>query len=473
MIGSLFTRTCCLALTWDADRRCRGLRLRRAGDTYTVEKNWQAQAAEGQTLGACLSEGIRALGADETCSIAVGPTACVTGLTDLQMPRLAPLDLRKALAFELKRQVPVVSDHLVWGYRVLPGGNGPQKHPVRIAYFRGSDWGKLLDELGGIVPGIDHLLPPAAAVDPVLAERALFVAGLQGTGFLLAPTANGAREITPTAAPPDGAFGAGPTPLAMDKVTLGPDLSAAPAERQSEFAGALLLGLYALGRTAATDAATWLPIPRELRIRRNRAGRLAAVVLAAYFLLGLGTYIGLRTYEAHRYYQALRVQAAGLSRQIAALRTGKNDHEFLGKLQAEFKDATFGRPGFAACLLEITQLIGTDAWVQGLSWNDSKLEIELSTTNEKLDILPRLEASPLLAEVVPLRVTTDATTNTSTRRLQMTASFDPTQLGMAPPPAPVSPLPPPPPPMPPSLTPPAGTVPANHVPAAPADEKEE
>ena len=466
MISFAFPRTTAIALTWTADRQCQGVRVRRAGERFAVERIWSASFGEGQSLGDTLAEGVRALAADEACSVIVGPATPCCCCTDLTMPRLPPDELRKALAFELGRQSPLPAEKLVWGYRLLPETRRRQgKALVRLYGLREAEWQKLLDELGSMEFGVDAILPPEVALDPLLSEKPLFLPSGNGHGFLFAPAAKGGREIVLVPAPPTGVLGDPAVAPILLNVALGGELDSREPVAQQAFLPALLLALYGLGSALHHDRTTGLPVPGELRVRRNRAGRFVAMLLAVYLLAILAAATVQRYQAGSRQFQALRAETQRLRAQISDFRGRGETDDFLQNLETEFKDAKFEKPPLALCLLEVTQRVGVDTWVQNFSWNDGKIDLELTTTNENLDVIPKLEASPFLSEVVSagkIRGPNDIWTV----RLQMVAAYE---AVTTPEPEPEKPpvllpsLPPPPPPGPssvPPTVPEPATVPA-------------
>lgn len=451
MALGVVNRGSCVALTWDAERRCRGVRARRSGTGVTVERVWAADATGNTPLRSVLADGVRALDWDESCALVAGPQAAPLLVTDLLLPPLDRTATGKALAFELARRVPLPPEHLVWAYRALPAG--PQagtSRPVRLVCFREADWQQLLGELSGPGFTLDAILPPAAALDPVLTGLPVLLPTCGQERFLFAPTATGAREWLPageTAAP---GFGVPGQPLAAPGLTLAPEVEALSAPDQQEYLGAVVLALYGLGRDLERDRETWFAVPRELRLKRNRAARVAVVLLLAWFVVALGTFTVRRYNAAATYLAALRTERERLQNTVAEYGQRQSRWGFLESIEKECQEARFDQPRLTACLLELTRRTAPAAYAQSFSWSDGRIELELRTTDDTLDFVSVLEASPLLSEVITQRKSVDAE-NRIAVRLQMLAAMEPGADGaaLAPPLAPTAPVPPPPPPPPP------------------------
>ncbi|MFA5204839.1 MAG: hypothetical protein WC708_10610, partial [Lentisphaeria bacterium] len=336
--------------------------------------------------------------------------------------KLDVAELRQALAFELGRRSPLPPDRLAWGWRQLPGATaaeGVAGQRVRLGFLREADWRHILDDLAGMGAGVDACLPPALALDPVLAGQPVFFPAdpsqPAGAGFVLRPDGAGHRTMEQVAAAPDGLFGSPTGSLALAGVELAPELAALEPAAQARYAGALILALYGLGRQLAVDRRSWLPLPRELRIHRHRAGRIAAVCLAAYLALVTVVAVGRRVADNARHLAQLKSELAEVQKKIEGFKAKSQEREFLAKLEGEFRDARLDRPGLVACLAELTRVIPKEAWSQNVSWTEGRLETELVTASDTFNPLPLIEASAVLGNVEPVRKSVDANKQVSWR----------------------------------------------------------
>ncbi len=397
MIGSFFARTNCIALTWTPDRECRAVRVRRAGETLHVERTWSGRPAEGKSLAVCLAEGIRELGGDEACTRVAGPAGMVCGVVDVVMPQLPAEELKKALRIELARLVPVNVEKLAWGHRRIPG----TKNLLRVAYWRDADWQQALDEIGGLPGGLDLLLPPAAALDPLLVGQPVLLANPPAADALvLMPNADGGRDTAVAPAGIEGMFGAQPKPLEAPGVQLAQPVAILTASRQQEFAGALLLAMYALGPHTAADRRTLFPLPRELRVPRNRFGRLAAALLGVYLAVAVG-WLAVRHFaNENRRLTGLRAETKRLQDVKKKLGGDAETQKLLDALDKEIKNHPWvTRPSAAACLVDLSENIPSDAWARMLSWNEGRITLELATSNKDLDPVRTLASAHNLVGV--------------------------------------------------------------------------
>lgn len=394
-----FTGTSALALTWTADGHCRGLRLSRRGSTCQVVAHWQSEADPNRSVADTLAEGLRELGAAESTVVVAGAEEISSGAIDLDMPELRAAELKNALAFELRRNAPVPDDKLAWAYRVLGKTKKGRQH-VRLYYLRQSMWETWLDHVSGLTHGLDMVIPPAAALDPVLAERPVAL-GSEEDRFVFVPTSPERREAVPGQDEhAEDLFGGGERPLQAEYFEPGP-LGQLSAARQRAYTACAVLGMYALTHTFAADRATGLELPYELRPRRNRISRLLAVALLIYTaaIAGFG---GLRLYQSRRAeFDSLRVQRSELEKDIERLngRLKGDEREFLEEVRGEIAAFSEAGPTMAMALADITRRVGHSGWCTAFRWRERSISLQLRETEELDGLEVALEFSPVLGDV--------------------------------------------------------------------------
>ena len=417
MISSLFDRTTCIAVTWTDDRQCRGVRMRRGAGLH-VEDTWEGVPADGQPLAACLAAGIRTLQGNDSCTLIVGPaTGC--GFIDLQMPPLPAEEMRNALRIEMTRQLPINPEKLAWGYRRLPG----LENRVRLVYWRETDWQLALAELDSMGTGVDQILPPLAALDPLLAGQPVALPNPpSGEGILLQPNANGGRDMAVAFPETGNIVGAAPAPLAIPNVHLPEKVTRMTVSRQQEFVGALLLAAYTLSPHSAHDRKTLFPVPGNLRVPRHRAGRMMAFILALYLLGAFTWTVSQRMIHNGQRLAVLHKETETLKKNLKVMTLDMEGGKLLDSLDKELGDAAFlARPPFTACLADLSSRIPTEAWVRILTWTDGKISLELTSSQKELEITDLLKASPFFTDIVQERKSVDAT-GTLSLRLGMIAA---------------------------------------------------
>ena len=361
--------------------------------------HWQCEPRPDRGVNELLVEGLRELGGHESTVVVAGGEDLASGVIDLSTPKLKADELRNALAFELRRSAPVSDEKLAWGYRVLAAAGGRQL--VRLYYLRQTIWERWLDDVGGLVHGVDMVIPPAAALDPVLADTPVAL-GPEGKAFLFVPTGEQRRESMLLDGEEDGetVFGLGSDPLAHPQLDASL-LNELDAPSRRAFTGCAVLAMYGLSRTFAADRRSGLELPHELRPRRHRHSRLVAVALLLYVLIVGGFGVSRRYQTQRREFARLHAECVGLERHIEKFskRTEQDESKFMTELSGEIAELTQPRPTLAAALAEITRRVGPDGWCTAFRWRDGSISIQLRENQELEDLERILESSPLLGDV--------------------------------------------------------------------------
>lgn len=400
-----FSKKSAIGLTWRSDGRCWGVHLRRAGRRCTAALFWQSDARGGESLAGRLAEGFRGLGATENTVVVVGGTGWQHGFVDVKMPKLSGDDMRAALQFELSKHAPLPAERLVWGYRLLPDGDG-DRQLTRLVYMRETDWRQWLDDASGLGARVDAIIPPAVVMDPLLVGREVYLEGsASGVGFLFQPQPGGGRDAQRRQAVGEDVFGALPEPLALPLLEPG-GLQAMHPEQQQDYCPAALLAMYGLTGQVGSDRKTWLPVPLELRPRRHRYSRLVAGTLMVYLLVLVAVAMFGEYKAAGKYHRELQRSCAAVEKQIDAFEEQQSDSTSLETLPQELEDARIFRPTLPAVLADLTRLIDDTSWVQQFEWQDTtgivtQVSLVMVTGDDSTDLFDLLEASPVIGDVKP------------------------------------------------------------------------
>jgi Tfp pilus assembly protein PilN len=277
---------------------------------------------------------------------------------------------------------------------------------MRLFYMRQTSWERWLEAVGGI--RLDALLPPQVALDPILGDRDVVLPVAGGGRFLLRPNGTGGRTGVPVTTVPDGAFGAGETPLAWDRLGLGP-LAALSADEQAQYAPTLLLAAYGLSPEMGKSPEGALPIPYNQRPRRNQMNQFLAVALVL-LTVTLGALAVWREYAARATCLAeLRAERDRIDQQIAQMSAtvtpiagAEAEEDPLTVLERELRTARaeMDRPSLPMLLVELTQTVGRDAWCKSFKWDDGRVVVELDESEQDSELVRNLEASPVIGDVL-------------------------------------------------------------------------
>ena len=399
----------CIGLTWDADNRCAGVRVRSETSGFTVVAHWESQADSADMLPELARNCAEKLGATADLDIVAGGLGVGTGTIDITVPDASSDELRNLLGYELRKYAAVPPDEIVWAYRLLPlsAESGPKT--ARLYYVRDIAWGHWLDIIAALPDGAGALIPPSAALDPVLSDCDLFLkTGDNRRGYIMARNENGDRQ-TLLADKNDAAacFGGGPSPLRHADLD-GGSLDNLPAGEQSRYTGALVLALYGLGGSRKADRKTSLPIPSHLQQKGHGLFRKIAVGLTVYVALAIAFSGGRYYLDAMSSLKKLDARLAQVTKHIDTLSFEHSADSPADDIESDFKSLQLTRPSLPESLLELTRRFGEEYWVSNMQWNEGKIELDVRTAVDDLSFVKNLAASPLFTDVIPTRKVIDS-----------------------------------------------------------------
>lgn len=416
-----FNRNQSIAVTWTTDT-CRAVRLRVTGNACQVDACWHGEVGkDGASLAELVLNAAKAVGADDSSYIVAGGNGQGWGMADLQMPALKPEELNNALSFELRKQTPLSSDKLHWGYRLLPKKANGTTQPVRLFYVRTEHWNSWLKAANGL-HHIDALLPAPVALDPVLEGASLIMPGGPGTPgrYEYAIGENGRVVIPRDETAPLKLSEA----LSADLCKPGP-VNDLPQAVQLGFVPTIVLGLYGLTSCINQDQSTMVPLPDRFHARRNIPVKIAAACLGVY-LLGLLIFVLAGNLSGHA--TQLRQLDQSIKKVRAELEklqklTDPKGVERINLLKQELLDNTPNRPDFPTALLAVTQAVPSTHWISdNFEWRDGQIAFKIQGPTKEVDLPSKLEDSRFLGDVTERLSTMN--NGSYTQRFEAIARFD-------------------------------------------------
>jgi len=421
-----FSRNNSCAFTWTKTGDCHAVHITRKGDRCIVSAHWHGNAGKNSSTAETLSSAKRALGNIDTYFTLAGGSEGGWGMADVLMPELKAEELKNALAFELRKHTPLPADKLAWGYRMVPSDAQNNRQLVRLFYVRNETWRQWTDAVGGIGQ-VDMILPPAVALDPLLAGQTVTIPGdTPAASFVFTPGDPGRSMAPRNMADHAADSGVLHEMLPLENLDLG-SIKELPATEQFHYAGAILLAVYGLTREAHRDQATVIRVPESLQPRRYRGFQLLATLLAVYICAGL--FFGLvraaqnriaRLREINSELRAVETQITSLQKQL-----NPENVAYANAIKQELTDVISEAPAFPAALLELTRLIEPPSWMSSrLEWKDGQVSFQLEEEENDLELATRLEHSPILGDVREQSSTFDPRNNRRIRKFLLNARHD-------------------------------------------------
>ena len=387
--------------SWTQDGKCRGVLVETSSGKCRVSSYWSADTG-GKSAGVAeaLSTGRRALGLGDTDYCVAGPAGGGWGMADIQMPALKPDALQSALAFELRKLTPVPVERLTWGYRSL-GVAEDGRLRLRVFYARTDFWRKWIETANGL-GHLDMLAPAPVLLDPLFDGMKVVLAS-EGP-FSYIPNANG-REVMP-----GGDAATLESMLPSDGLDIG-KLSELDEAARREYAEAICMALYAMGRELSKDGGTMPQMPSHLKPSRFFAVKMlsACLFVVVLFFLGAGLVKGLQQRAARL--RLIKKDISAVEAQIKSISNGivANGDQAAKNLEAEIAKYSFDTPELPDVLMEITDMVKPPAWLAGsFEWNRDNASNVVSVSftirepagdDSNIDLISQLNRSPIMGDV--------------------------------------------------------------------------
>lgn len=424
-----FARNSCVAYTWNEDGDCRAVMVSRVGDKCKIVKLLNGKANQNTSIAEVLADAAKSMNAKDaafTVAAGLGPG---WDMADVTMPNLPLEELRNAVAFELRKHTPLSLDKIRWGFRsTIAKQDKKQGSRTRIVYIKTDVFDKWTANVSALGQ-LDMVIPPAAALDPLFEEDTVTIPDSEG--------------VTTYAPSPDGRVASmvSADELTLDKALPGGfikwnELESLPQEEQMAYIPAVVLAAYGLTSAAGHDTATMLPLPPELKPRRNVFMTLCASLLLAISVLALLIYgvVGLQGRSAE-----IRMLEKELKRINAEIDTIQKQikpekKKAIAELKKDMTDVTPNIPPLPLVLLDLSKAIPSPAWLSGnFTWDEGlvKFTLEEPVTDPTLtafidtqELLDLIEDSPYIGDVRGLKSNYDARNNKRTRDFDMNARYD-------------------------------------------------
>ena len=399
---AFFQSNKCAAFSWDDQDIFRGVLLQRYGDLVQVRNFWQTEKVRNRSRAQIMEQGIPALGVDEETTVIVGGNYTKTCFIDLKMPKLPASDLKNAIAFELSKYSPVPVEEIQWGYRVIGKIEGTESNLVRVVYFPEDEWESWVAAASGISDGVDMIIPPIAVLDPEMDGIDVCLGNKQNGNevYLFKSTHEGERSIIclPPEEPLDKIFGGGQAPLEKDGFDPG-ELNQLQPDQQSSFAPSIVLGMYGLSKTFYSDRKYWLPVPLEMRPRRNRSHKIFTLAVIIYLVLLLSLLFTSTFYRKHKELQALTAESNRLEADREQYEFTDTPETKIEELETQVMEINQSLFSMAAILREFTTLSNEKLWCTNFSWDSGDVRAELRADSDDPDLTLALQNSKLITDV--------------------------------------------------------------------------
>lgn len=393
---TLFSHQRSIALGWDRAGRMTGLCLERQGRGFRI-----AGIASGaaEDLSDQAREVLQALRRDPETRVVIGGGMDDACCADLKLPPLADTDRHHAIRSAWQQLAPGRPERLCWGYRLLPVESTAAGHRVRLIFLDVDTWDRCTAVAASIPGGVDAILPAPAALDPVLADRAVVTRREAGGLVQLAmPDGAGGRdwELLSASARPD-AFGAGEQPLRHALLDLG-SAAALDVAAHEALAPLVTLALYALQADLARDRRTLPSYPECILPRRHGLLRAVAVLAALAIATQLTIAVANRLLAVRERRAIEQQERQTLQSQAAHLRHSLRDDRLLHQRLHHLEAYDESRCSATLALALITTETSDAVWCQNFAQTGDNVVATLTARADDPHLTAGIQRSPWIRD---------------------------------------------------------------------------
>ena len=425
-----FARNTCVAYTWNEDGDCRAVMVSRAGDKCKVVKFLNAKANQNTSVAEVLSDAAKSMNAKDAAFTVASGLGSGWDMADVTMPNLPLEELRNAIAFELHKHTPLSLDKIRWGFRTtIAKQDKKQGLRTRVVYVKSEVFTKWTTFISGLGQ-LDLLIPPAAALDPLFEDDTVIIPDNADSATAYAPSPEGRVSTTvPTA------------DLTLDKCLPGgfikwDELESVPLQEQLAYVPAILLAAYGLTAAAPHDTNTFLPLPPELKPRRNVIMTFCASLLLTITVLALLIYGVVNLQGRSTEIRMLEKELKRINAEIDTIQKQikPEKKKAIAELKKDMTDVTPNIPPLPLVLLDLSKSVPSPAWLSGnFTWDEGlvKFTLEEPVTDPTLtalidtqELMDIIEDSPYIGDVRGLKSNYDARNSKRTRDFDMNARYD-------------------------------------------------
>ncbi|MFA6291879.1 MAG: hypothetical protein WC637_08875 [Victivallales bacterium] len=291
---------------------------------------------------------------------------------ELNLPKLPPAEMQKALGFELPRHIPVPVEELAWTYRIVGEIPGETKFAalskVRILAVSRKSWDSTVAEITTSEIKADAATHPLMVFN-YLPDNPEFI--LDDPDELL--------KFFPGAADPANS-GTGDLNSRFAGIEGFGNL---PVKQKAGLLVCLLIGEFILRGAVSPESLNIAQLPDTVHPQRFRAVRYSAAALFIFILM-LGTVLIARSWwDARSRYGRIIVEKQRITSKINGFKQERFKNKKIDELIKKIDETDPGNAEILQCLQTLSQKLPSNMWLTMFSTKDEDIDITICTTKDK------------------------------------------------------------------------------------------
>jgi hypothetical protein len=384
----LFKSKNCTVIYWDKDKDIFGARVSVANDGEMEVLQIAFSDPRIPDFSARLNAVCNTLNTGESNKIILAARFEGAICIELNLPKLPPEEMQKALGFELPRHIPVPLEEITWTYRIVGETAGEAKTSslvkVRIIAVSRKSWDSTVAEITSSGIKADAATHPLMVFSS-LPDNPEFILDDPDELLKLFPLAGGkikAGDLNLNAQF-SGMEGSGN--LSM--------------KQKAGLLACLLIGEFILRGTASPESLNIAPLPDTLRPQRFRAVRYSAAAVFVLVLM-LGTVLLARSWwDARTRYGRIIVEKQRIALKINEFKQERFRNKKIDELIKKIDETEPGNSEIIQCLQTLSQKLPSSMWLTMFSTKDDDIDLTICTTKDKdaQADLSKLSAVPIFS----------------------------------------------------------------------------
>ncbi len=383
-------KSCCV-ISWDKEKRVCGLRIRRRGSKYLLEKEYiQDSDNSDNSFIEQLEAAYKQLECRDCDFIALTGTLPGALWLEFTMPDLPFDETLEALEYELQQRLPLPYVELIWRCRKI-GRTPDGKAIIRVFAAKHAAWDILIEELESAAITADAFISPFMAAGPDFSDENIYLPTIDDKFYFSTAAEHGCRQMelfqTSSAATEYHWL---KSSQISDKLQLSSD----NLMRDERFLPALLVADYILsGQRSREDANFELPLPQSLKPSRLKILKQFTIftVLTAIFFISM--LLMTNWLNAYKRYERIAEKISDIQSRLDTVKQHNKKLHRQVKLQEKIFKAIPPSPQVLQIICELSRKLPPSMWITSYRASGSNIYITIKSSSESNHIQNKLRSS--------------------------------------------------------------------------------
>jgi len=368
-----------LCVYWDTRGFAYGVLARCKNTAENIDIIALSESTSETSLELNLKKVIETLNPDNRFYTIIGGAIENEFFFELKLPILNKENLKKALEFELPRQLPCSINDIIWSYRPYKTDIQTNSTIIRIWGILKNSWEQRQNEILKSGIKIDSFLTPFMcdfeSNDDVLLKNI-------DDNYSLAKSSDGMLEMLPAANPQEAKERLGE--WLKKKISISESVKAlySDIENNETWYPAFVMAIDSLNKSFK-DHKKYLPaLPIDMIPQRFREWKSACIILASIGCILLMTLAGRSWYDAHSRLTAIRAEKARIVQMLGKIKKENSASKEIDATIKKIFEASTGNAEILKCIHFMTETIPENMWVIEMNSNNDKMDLAVKTSGE-------------------------------------------------------------------------------------------